>query len=455
MQPAKKLELDQLVKAISKHITSSEDSDILLLIEPLSSSEIARLLEALPGRSRAYVSQHISPALSGEVLLKLHRDVRRSVIETMPTEELQQCLSTLQMDELADIDDDLPLSVMNDVVGAMDAQRLERYNLVRTFPDDTAGGLMDVDATAIRSDISLKTVYRYLCQHRRRLGELPEHLDSLVVVDRSNRVLGTLALSDLASLNNSLPVSDVMNTSATFIHSSTPANEVARLFRDLDLLSAPVVDTNNFLLGRITVDDIIDVLGDQADKEIFSKAGLSKDHDMFSPVLESSINRAVWLGTNLVTAFIAAAVIGMFEASIEQLVALAVLMPVVASMGGITGSQTLTVVTRGMALQQVGRANIALLTVHELKVSAINGALWASVVFLVAYFWYQDWQLGAVFGVALFVVSLAGTFSGALIPILLKNMGIDPAIAGGVILTTITDAIGFLVFLGAATKFLL
>ena len=455
MQPAKKLELDKLVKVISKHIASSEDSDILLLIEPLSSSEIARVLEALPGRSRASVSQHISPALSGEVLLKLHRDVRRSVIETMPTEELQQCLSTLQMDELADIDDDLPLSVMNDVVGAMDAQRLERYNLVRTFPDDTAGGLMDVDATAIRSDISLKTVYRYLCQHRRRLGELPEHLDSLVVVDRSSRVLGTLALSDLASLNNSLPVSDVMNTSATFIHSSTPANEVARLFRDLDLLSAPVVDTNNFLLGRITVDDIIDVLGDQADKEIFSKAGLSKDHDMFSPVLESSINRAVWLGTNLVTAFIAAAVIGMFEASIEQLVALAVLMPVVASMGGITGSQTLTVVTRGMALQQVGRANIAPLTVHELKVSAINGALWASVVFLVAYFWYQDWQLGAVFGVALFVVSLAGTFSGALIPILLKNMGIDPAIAGGVILTTITDAIGFLVFLGAATKFLL
>ncbi len=455
MKPAKKLELDQLVKVISKHIASSKDPDILLLIEPLSSSEIARLLEALPGRLRASLSQHISPALNGEVLLKLHRDVRRSVIETMPPEELQQCLSTLQMDELADIDDDLPLSVMSDVVGAMDAQRLERYNLVRAFPDDTAGGLMDVDATAIRSDISLKTVYRYLCQHIRRLGELPEHLDSLVVVDRSNRVLGTLALSDLASLNNSLPVSDVMNTSATFIHSSTPANEVAQLFRDLDLLSAPVVDANNCLLGRITVDDIIDVLGDQADKEIFSKAGLNKDHDMFSPVLESSINRAVWLGTNLVTAFIAAAVIGMFEASIEQLVALAVLMPVVASMGGITGSQTLTVVTRGMALKQVGRANIAPLAVHELKVSAINGALWASVVFLVAYFWYQDWQLGAVFGVALFVVSLAGTFSGALIPILLKNMGIDPAIAGGVILTTITDAIGFLVFLGAATKFLL
>lgn len=455
MKPEKSLELHQLVAVVSKYVESSEGHKILSLIEPLSVSEIARLLEALPGKFRASVAQHISPELSGEVLLKLHRDVRRSVIETMLPEALQQCLSTLQTDELADIDDDLPLSVMNDIVGAMDAQKLERYNLVREFPDDTAGGLMDVDATAIRADVSLKTVYRYLCRHRRRVGELPEHLDSLVVVDRSNRVQGILPLSDLASLNNTLPVSQVMNTSATFIDSLTPANEVAQLFRDRDLFSAPVVDANNRLLGRITVDDIIDVLADEADKKLFSNAGLSKDHDMFSPVLESSVNRAVWLGTNLVTAFFAAAVIGMFEASIEQIVALAVLMPVVASMGGVTGSQTLTVVTRGMALQQVGRANIIPLTLHELKVSAINGALWATVVFLVANFWYQDWQLGAVFGVALFVVSLAGTFSGALIPILLKNMGVDPAIAGGVILTTITDAIGFLVFLGAATKFLL
>lgn len=455
MKSEKTLELHQLVAVVSKHIESSEDSAILLLIEPLSSSEVARLLEALPGKSRAVVWQHIPSDLCGEVLLKLHRDVRRSVIETMLPEALQLCLSTLQMDELADIDEDLPLSVMNDIVGAMDAQRLERYNLVSAFPDNTAGGLMDVDATAIRSEVSLKTVYRYLCQHRRRVGELSEHLDSLVVVDRSNRVQGTLALSDLVSLNNTLPVSQVMNTSATLIDSLTPANEVAQLFRDLDLLSAPVVDANNCLLGRITVDDIIDVLGDEADKEIYSKAGLSKDQDMFSPVLESSINRAVWLGTNLVTAFVAAAVIGMFEASIEQIVALAVLMPVVASMGGVTGSQTLTVVTRGMALKQVGRANIAPLTMHELKVSAINGALWATVVFLVANFWYQDWRLGVVFGVALFVVSLVGTFSGALIPMLLKNLGVDPAIAGGVILTTITDAIGFLVFLGAATKFLL
>lgn len=455
MTSEKTVELHELVAVVSKHIESAQDHQILSLIEPLSISAIARLLEALPSKFRVSVSQHISPAVIGEVLLQLHRDVRRSVIQTMLPGELQQCLSMLQADELADIDDDLPAAVVSDIVGAMDAQRLERYNLVRDFDDDTAGGLMDIDATTIRPDVSLKTVYRYLCQHRRRVGELPEHLDSLVVVDRDNHVLGTLALSDLASLNNTLPVSHVMDTSTTSIDSLTPASEVAQLFRDMDLLSAPVVDANNCLLGRITVDDIMDVLGDEADKEIYSKAGLDRDDDMFSPVLESSLKRAVWLGTNLVTAFIAAAVIGMFEGSIEQIVALAVLMPVVASMGGVTGSQTLTVVTRGMALQQVGRSNIAPLTVHELKVSAINGVLWATVVFLVANFWYQDWQLGAVFGVALFVVSLAGTFSGALIPMVLKNLGVDPAIAGGVILTTITDAVGFLVFLGAATKFLL
>jgi magnesium transporter len=455
MKTESKIKLHQLVTMLTKYMESSQDDKISPLIDPLSSSEIARVLEALPGKSRDYLTTKISHQVMGEVLLDLHRDVRRSLIKKMPAEELQLCLASLQMDELADIDEDLPVSVVGAMVGAMDKQRLERYNLVSAFPDDTAGGLMDVDASAIRSDVSLKAVYRYLCKYRRKVGELPEHLDSLIVVDRDNRVQGILALSDLVSLNNKLSVSEVMNTSATVIDSLTPANDVAQLFKDRDLLSAPVVDSNNNLLGRITVDDVIDVLNNEADKEIYSKAGLNKDYDMFAPVLKSSLHRAVWLGTNLVTAFIAAGVIGLFEASIEQIVALAVLMPVVASMGGITGSQTLTLVTRGMALQQVGKANIVPLAIHELKVSAINGTLWALVVFLVANFWYQDWELGVVFAVALFAVSLAGTFSGAIIPLVLKKLGVDPAIAGGVVLTTITDAVGFLIFLGAATKFLL
>lgn len=455
MKPKSKIALHQLVTMLIKYIESSQDTKISSLIEPLSPSEIARLIESLPSKYRDFLATKVYLHIMGEVLLELHRDVRRSLIGKMPPKELQLCLSSLQMDELADIDEDLPVSVINAMVGAMDSQRLERYNLVRTFPDDTAGGLMDVDATAIRSDVSLKAVYRYLCKYRSKVGELPEHLDSLIVVNRDNRVQGILALSDLVSQNNTLSVSEVMNASPTVIDSLTPANEVAQLFKDRDLLSAPVVDINNNLLGRITVDDVIDVLRNEADKEIYSKAGLSTDYDMFSPVIKSSLHRAVWLGTNLVTAFIAAGVIALFESSIEQIVALAVLMPVVASMGGITGSQTLTLVTRGMALEQVGKANIVPLAIHELKVSAINGTLWALVVFMVANFWYQDWQLGVVFAVAIFAVSLTGTLSGAIIPMVLKKLGVDPAIAGGVVLTTITDAVGFLIFLGAASKFLL
>jgi magnesium transporter len=455
MKPKSKIALHQLVTMLTKYMESSQNKEISFLIEPLSPSELARLIESLPSKYRNFIATKVSHKIMGEVLLELHRDVRRSLIGKMPPEELQLCLSSLQMDELADIDKDLPISVINAMVGAMDSQRLERYNLVRTFPDDTAGGLMDADATAIRSDVSLKAVYRYLCKYRRKVGELPEHLDSLIVVDRNNCVQGILALSDLASLSNTLSVSEAMNTSPTVIDSLTPANEVAQLFKDRDLLSAPVVDINNNLLGRITVDDVIDVLRNEADKEIYSKAGLSTDYGMFSPVIKSSLHRAVWLGANLVTAFIAAAVIGLFEASIEQIVALAVLMPVVASMGGITGSQTLTLVTRGMALDQIGETNIVPLAIHELKVSAINGILWALVVFLVANFWYQDWQLGAVFAVAIFAVSLTGTLSGAIIPMVLKKLGVDPAIAGGVVLTTITDAVGFLIFLGTASKFLL
>ena len=246
-----------------------------------------------------------------------------------------------------------------------------------------------------------------------------------------------------------------MRNDVPSINSLQSASQVAQIFEDHDLISAPVVDENNHLLGRITVDDVIDVLKHNSEQRLLASAGLNKELDMFAPVSHISLNRAIWLGTNLITAFVAAWVIGLFEASIEQLVALAVLMPVVASMGGVTGSQTLTVVTRGIARDLVSSANIISLTIHELKVSLINGILWATVVFSITIFWYDDWKLGVVFALALFVVSLTGTLSGALIPIALKKLGVDPAIAGGVILTTITDAVGFLIFLGTATYILI
>lgn len=449
-----KTKLHERAAIIAKKMESQAEFDMTSLIDDLSPSEVARLIESLPAKFRLSLWFKLPSSHKGEVLLDLHRDIRRRLIQKTPDEHLIDCLTSIQIDELADIDADLPKSVIGSMVGAMDNQRLQRYNLLKDFPDDSAGGLMDTDAIGVRADVSLKAVHRYLCQLRTKNGALPEHFDSLVVVDRNNHVKGSLMLSDLVSLNNSILVSEVMDSTAPLITSLTPAKEVAQLFEDRDLVSAIVVDDENRMLGRITVDDIFDVLRDETENELYSKAGLSKDSDMFAPVIKSALKRAVWLGTNLITAFVAAGVIGLFSDSIEQLVALAVLMPVVASMGGITGSQTLTLMTRGIALQQVGADNIGPLTRHELKISALNGILWSFVVFLIAFLWYDDWQLGLVFAVALFAVSLSGTFSGAVIPLILKRMGVDPAIAGGVVLTTITDAIGFFIFLGAASQFL-
>jgi len=436
-------------------LEKEQSIQVVIVIKQHHPAELGRLVEALPNKYRRTFWDLVPINDKGEVLLAVHRDLRLSLIKLTDEDTLLKCLSNLQMDELADIDADLPLNVVSAMVEAMDSQRKERYHTVKDFPDNTAGGLMDVDATAVRKDVSLKAVYRYLCKLRKKEGMLPEQLDHLVVIDRENRVQGTLHLSDLVSWDNSLSVSDVMKHDVPFIDSLQSASQVAQIFEDQDLTSAPVVDENKKLLGRITVDDVIDVLKKNAEEKLLAQAGLKNELDMFAPISHISFNRAIWLGTNLITAFLAAWVIGLFEASIQQIVALAVLMPVVASMGGITGSQTLTVVTRGIARDLVSRANIFALTFHELKVSFINGSLWAAVVFLISYLWFGDLKLGGVFALALFVVSLVGTLSGAIIPYLLKRMGIDPAIAGGVILTTITDAVGFLIFLGSATLILI
>jgi magnesium transporter len=443
------------VSKLTHSLEQKNDQQVLLSIEQCHPAQLGRLIESLPNKYRDYFWSLIPVKYKGEILLSVYRELRLFLIKKTSEGDLLKCLSTLQMDELADIDADLPLSVVNAMVEAMDSQRKERYQTVASFPDNTAGGLMDVDATAVRKDVSLKAVYRYLCHLRKKQGMLPEQLDQLVVVDRKNKVQGTLHLSDLVSLDNSLSVGDVMKKDVPLIDSLLSATQVAQIFEDHDLISAPVVDQDNFLLGRITVDDVIDVLKHDSEQRLLASAGLNQELDMFAPVSHISLNRAIWLGTNLITAFVAAWVIGFFESSIEQLVALAVLMPVVASMGGVTGSQTLTVVTRGIARDLVGSANIVSLTIHELKVSFINGILWAAVVFLITLFWYDDWKLGGVFALALFVVSLTGTLSGAVIPMVLKKLGVDPAIAGGVILTTITDAVGFLIFLGTATYILI
>lgn len=425
------------------------------LINGLHPAQITDALEALPRELRSELWRELPDAVRGEVLLAAHGQVREHLIEASDEETLLAALDTLEMDELADLDAVLPKSVVHAMKQSMDVDQRNRYEAVRAYPDDTAGGLMDVDAAAVRADISLKAVLRYLRRLRSREGNLPEHLDSVMVVDDDNSYLGILRLSDVVSLESETPVSQAMTTGVPAIPVLTPATNVARLFEDRDLLSAAVVSDAGRLLGRITIDDVVDVMRKEAEHEVMSRAGLTKATDMFGPLIPSAGRRAVWLGVNLINAFIAAWVIGLFEESIDKMVALAILMPVIASMGGVAGNQTLTLVTRGLALGQIGRSNARHLLFRELILSMLNGTLWALVVALVAVFWFDNVQLGIVFGSALIINLLMGALAGTLMPLSLQRLGIDPALAGGVLLIAATDVIGFLSFLGLATVFLL
>ncbi|MBP7492701.1 MAG: magnesium transporter, partial [Rhodoferax sp.] len=326
----------------------------------------------------------------------------------------------------------------------------EQLESMLSYPEDSAGGLMDANPIEVRANVKVGTVLRYL----RLLEKLPTHTDMLMVVDRAGRYQGALRLSVLVTADLNLRVADLMSTDIAGISVHTRTVEVARLFQDLDLLSAPVVDDQHLLIGRITVDDVIDLIRDDSDRALMQMAGLDDEADMFAPVMVSSRRRALWLGINLLTAFLAAWVIGRFEATLEQIVALAVLMPIVASMGGVAGSQTLTLVIRGLALGQIQKGNLRTLLNREVGISLLNGLLWAVVVALIAVAWFGDWAIGGILGVAILINLLSAALAGLAIPLVLDRMGIDPALAGNVILTTVTDVIGFSAFLGLATLLL-
>jgi magnesium transporter len=443
------------LKQLHEALVDGSPQEVINLLDAMHPSAIANALETLPRDLRPDLWQLVATPSKGEVLLETHGEVRQQLITITDEQVLLAALAILEIDELADLDADLPVPVVNAMVEAMDTERRERYETVRFYPDDTAGGLMDVDAAAVRMDVSLKAVLRYLRKLRKQRGSLPEHLDSLMVVDRNNQYLGILRLSDVVSLGAKTTVSETMTAGIPPIPVLTPAAKVARLFEDQDLISAPVVSQTGRLLGRITIDDVVDVMRDEAEQEIMSRAGLSKATDMFAPIIPSAGRRAIWLGVNLINAFIAAWVIGLFEDSIDKIVTLAILMPVVASMGGVAGSQTLTLVTRGLALEQIRQSNAWRLLLRELALGLLNGFLWALVVAIIAFFWFNSAQLGIVFGVALAINLLTGALAGTLIPLILQRVGIDPALAGGVILIAATDVIGFLSFLGLATIFLL
>jgi magnesium transporter len=420
------------------------------VIVDLHPAEIALLLESLPADQRTIVWEQVDPSFDGDILLHVNDNLRASLIRDMASHELVAAAENLDPDDLADLLPEMPEDVTAQLLQNMDDQHRERLEAVRHFDEDSAGGLMNVDTITIRADINLDVVLRYM----RRLGKLPENTDNLMVVDRDGRYLGLLPLTTLLTQNPTQGVEALMSSASEAILASTPAQEVATLFEHRDLVSAPVIDEQGKLLGRITIDDVVDVIRDRADHDFMGMAGLNEEEHIFAPVIASSRRRAVWLGINLLTALLASWVIGLFDATIEQLVALAVLMPIVASMGGIAGSQTLTLVIRAQALGQISSGNVRRLLNKEIGVSLVNGLIWASVLAVIASLWFNSPALGLVIGVAILGNLLVAAISGALIPLILKKMGADPALAGSVVLTTVTDVFGFFAFLGLAALFL-
>lgn len=442
--------VNQPIDTLTEALQSGRFVRMRRLLASLHPAETAHLLESLPPHERMVCWPIITPDLRGDVLSFMGDDVRADLMTNMDTADLLSATEGLDPDDVADILQDLPEHVMREVLRAMDSQHRRRIETILAYEEDTAGGLMNTDVVTVRSDLTIEVVLRYL----RMLADLPENTDSLYVVDHNDTYIGTLALSQIVSRSRSLTVSNVMSHQVDAIPADMPSNEVALRFEKHDLISAPVIDAENRLLGRITIDDVVDVIRDEAEHSMLSMAGLSEDEDTFAPIGKSIHRRSIWLGVNLLTAFLAAWVIGLFDTTIEKQVALAILMPIVASMGGIAGSQTLTLVIRSMALGQLNKQNQRWLLRKELAVGASNGVIWAIAIALVTMLWFSNVYLGLLIGAAIIINLVAAALAGVTIPIGLKKMGIDPALSGSVLLTTVTDVVGFVAFLGFATLFI-
>jgi len=416
-------------------------------LKDLHPGEIALLLEAIKPKDRTIIWPGIEVSIQGEVLKEVNEDVQSQLIDEMSVDALVKATEKLDTDDLADIVPNLPESAVHSLLLTLDYKHREHLNKVLEYPEDSAGGLMNTDFITVRPDVTISAVIRYL----RLLKEMPVDTDQVFVVDRNFTYLGSLLISTLLTEEPEQVILSLINSDFSKpIHADTDEAEVALLFEQRNLISAPVIDENNQLVGRITIDDVVDVIRDQAEHSVMSMVGLDEDEDVFAPIFQSTMRRSIWLGVNLVTAFIAVYFIGLFEATLQQKIALAILMPVVASMGGIAGTQTLIIVTRGIATGRVTTANIKSLTNKEVAVSGLNGIIWSIVIALVTYYWFSDIVLSVVIGLAIIVNLVVAAFSGAFLPLLLTKLKIDPALAGGVILTTITDVIGFVAFLGLA-----
>ncbi len=422
-----------------------------VMVNSLHPSEVARLLESLPRKRRSMLWELVDSEIEGDVLVEVSDEVRDSLIEGMQTADLIAAAEGMEVDDLADLLIDLPEAVTQEVLQSLDKQDHERVQQVLAYDEESAGGLMNVDIVTVRPDVTLEVVARYL----RFVGEITDGTDSIFVVGRDNNYIGSLYLSRLLTGDPDEMVANVMSTDITPIPANTPSNQVVWKFENRDLLSAPVVDDDFRVLGRITVDDVVDVIRDEAEHSLMSAAGLDEEDDMFAPVFQSAGRRALWLGVNLCTAFVAAAVVDQFQTTLDRVVLLAVLMPVVPSMGGVAGTQSLTIITRAIALGQINKDNAAWILRKELMVGVLNGIGWAIIVSLFTFWWFEEWIIGGIIGAAMIINLFVAALAGFSIPLILKRLNIDPALGGGVVLTTVTDVIGYSAFLGLGAAFLL
>ena len=436
------------VTRVTDALRSGTPSDVAAVLADISPGDIAHLISSSPPSTRDELWTLLDHEQEADVLNELPDDIRNTFLAELQPEAVAEIISQLDDDDVADILHELPQADTDKILGSLTDDDRDRFETALSYPDDVAGGLMSTDTLTIRADLSMDVVLRYLRRHTR----LPENTDSLIVVNRDHKYVGLLPVRTLLVSDPHVSVREMMKTEREPLDAMTSADEVARRFERNDWISAPVVDPQGKLLGRITIDDVVDVIREQADHSLAVMAGLG-DGDVFTTVLATAPQRAIWLAINLATAILAASVIAFYQDTIEKVVALAVLMPIVASMGGIAGTQSLTVLIRAMAMGQINDRTEIWLVRREIFVSIINGLIWAFVIAIIAAYWFDDTTLGLIIAFAIIINLITAGIAGASLPLILDRLRIDPALAGGVVLTTITDVVGFFAFLGVAAYF--
>lgn len=450
---AEQFEFDQAHQALQEITTSLDNGRFVHVrrqLQDMEPEDIAHLLEAAPRKSRDVLWQLTDPEYYGEILDELSEDVKDNLVSKMAPEALAEATEGMDTDDVAYVLRSLPEDVSREVLAQMDAVDRLRIETALSYPEDSAGGLMNTDVVTIRGDVDVDVVLRYL----RMKGELPDATDALYVIDSDNILLGVVAVTHLLTSQADVKVSEIMTSPDEAILVETSASDVASLFERRNWVSAPVVDEHQLLLGRVTIDDVVDVIREDAEHSMMSLAGMDDEEDTFAPVIKSTRKRSIWLGANVLAALAASSVSNLFEDTLEQMAAIAVLMTIVPSMGGVAGNQTIALVIRGLALGHIGDANRRELLRKEAAIGILNGVLWACIIGGIVVVWKGSWLLGGIIAAAMMTNLIMAGIAGVTIPVVLKKLNIDPALAGSMALTTVTDVVGLTTFLGLATLFL-